>query len=220
MKKIQATYFFEDPGLCKSVFKSVDVPHYYCNRDTVSGVWYTSTLDDYENDCRIRQDVVIEVVDGCRVIALDGNGDFEGKNPFVPFSEFEKELANSFSRQHPELRSYEEMKAKLLSQPDGEAYADPHHCWENWVFALDFGHATERIVSAARWMGVEYHILAIQYTHIPAGFVFTNYRFRPAIQPTGSSSRDLLLYDWQDEDLTAAPFDQNEASRNEGGIRE
>lgn len=58
--------------------------------------------------------MIIEVVAGGRVIALDGNGDFEGKRPFVPFNEFEKSLANSFAGQQPKLRSYEEMKAKLL----------------------------------------------------------------------------------------------------------
>ena len=79
MKKIQVTYFFEDSGFCKDVFKSVDIPHYYYNRDTASGVWYTSTPDYYANDRRIQQDVIIEVVAGGRVIALDGNGDFEGK---------------------------------------------------------------------------------------------------------------------------------------------
>ena len=107
MKKIQVTYFFEDSGFCKDVFKSVDIPHYYYNRDTASGVWYTSTPDYYANDRRIQQDVIIEVVAGGRVIALDGNGDFEGKRPFVPFNEFEKSLANSFAGQQPKLRSYE-----------------------------------------------------------------------------------------------------------------
>ena len=92
--------------------------------------------------------MIIEVVAGGRVIALDGNGDFEGKRPFVPFNEFEKSLANSFAGQQPKLRSYEEMKAKLLSLPGGEAYADPHRYWENWVFNLDFRHVTEQIVGA------------------------------------------------------------------------
>lgn len=49
MKKIQVTYFFEDSDFCKDVFKSVDIPHYYYNRDTASGVWYTSTPDYYAN---------------------------------------------------------------------------------------------------------------------------------------------------------------------------
>ena len=59
-----------------------------------------------------------------------------------------------------------------------------------------------------------FHILAIQYTHIPTGFVFTNYRFRPASLPSGSDSRDLLLYDWQAEDLSAALPDQSGINKN------
>ena len=69
MKKIQVTYFFEDSGFCKDVFKSVDIPHYYYNRDTASGVWYTSTPDYYANDRRIQQDVIIEVVAGGRAVS-------------------------------------------------------------------------------------------------------------------------------------------------------
>ena len=161
-------------------------------KDHMRWIPNTSTPDYYANDRRIQRDVIIEVVAGGRVIALDGNGDFEGKRPFVPFNEFEKSLANSFAGQQPKLRSYEEMKAKLLSLPGGEAYADPHRYWENWVFNLDFRHVTEQIVGAASWMGVEFHILAIQYTHIPTGFVFTNYRFRPASLPSGSDSRPRI----------------------------
>ena len=85
MKSIQVTHYFEDVGLCKDVFQSVSEPHFYCNRDTESGIWHTSYPDLYENDCRVRKDIVIEVISGGQVIALDGNGDFEGKRPFVPF---------------------------------------------------------------------------------------------------------------------------------------
>lgn len=85
MKTIQLTFLFEDTGFCKDVFQSVNQPYYYCNRDTVDGTWYTSTPDDYQNDCRIRKDVIIEIISDGQVIALDGNGDFEGKKPFIPF---------------------------------------------------------------------------------------------------------------------------------------
>ena len=62
MKTIQLTFLFEDTGFCKDVFQSVNQPYYYCNRDTVDGTWYTSTPDDYQNDCRIRKDVIIEII--------------------------------------------------------------------------------------------------------------------------------------------------------------
>lgn len=78
MKRIQLTFLFEDTGFCKDVFRSVSQPHYYCNRDMVDGTWYTSTPDCYENDSRIRKDVIIEVISDGRVIALDGNGDLRG----------------------------------------------------------------------------------------------------------------------------------------------
>ena len=69
MKTIQLTFLFEDTGFCKDVFQSVNQPYYYCNRDTVDGTWYTSTPDDYQNDCRIRKDVIIEIISDGQVIA-------------------------------------------------------------------------------------------------------------------------------------------------------
>ena len=144
MKTIQLTFLFEDTGFCKDVFQSVNQPYYYCNRDTVDGTWYTSTPDDYQNDCRIRKDVIIEIISDGQVIALDGNGDFEGKKPFIPFYTFREQLAQAFLNKHPGVHSYEDMKQKLLFLPSGEPYSDPSSCQDNWIFALDFGNETER----------------------------------------------------------------------------
>lgn len=80
MKKIQVSYLFENAGLCTDVFKSVDSPHRFYNRNTESGIWYTATPTAYENDSRIRQDVIVEVIADGQVIALDGNSDFAGKS--------------------------------------------------------------------------------------------------------------------------------------------
>ena len=199
MKTIQLTFLFEDTGFCKDVFQSVNQPYYYCNRDTVDGTWYTYTPDDYQNDCRIRKDVIIEIISDGQVIALDGNGDFEGKKPFIPFYTFREQLAQAFLNKHPGVHSYEDMKQKLLFLPSGEPYSDPSSCQDNWIFALDFGNETEQVLESADWMGREYHILAVQYTHKPTGFVFTNYRFRAAVLQPNASSHDLLLYDWHED---------------------
>lgn len=88
------------------------------------------------------------------------------------------------------------MMTQLLLKWNG--YSDPSSCQDNWIFALDFGNETEQVLESADWMGREYHILAVQYTHKPTGFVFTNYRFRAAVLPPRASSHDLLLYDWQE----------------------
>lgn len=143
MKTIQLTFLFEDTGFCKDVFRSVSQPYYYCNRDMVDGIWYTSTPDYYENDCRIRKDVMIEIISDGQVIALDGNGDFEGKKPFIPFYSFRERLTQAFLNKHPGLHSYEDMKRKLLFLPGGEPYSNPSSCQDNWIFALDFGNETE-----------------------------------------------------------------------------
>lgn len=50
MKKIQVSYLFENAGLCTDVFKSVDSPHRFYNRNTESGIWHTATPTAYEND--------------------------------------------------------------------------------------------------------------------------------------------------------------------------
>lgn len=199
MKTIQVTPLFEDVGFCKNVFQSVSKPYYYCNRDIVDGTWYTSTPDDFENESRIRKDVVIEVLWNGSVIALDGNGDFSGKKPFVPFCNFHEELIRSFHAEHPSLKDYNAMKQKLLSLPDGEEYTDPSSCQDNWLYHLNFGYEKEQVVGTVSRMDSQYSILAVEYQHKPTGFVFTNYRLRLTKMPPLSASNDLLLYDWQEE---------------------
>ena len=146
--KIQVTHLFEDTGFCKDVFQSVSEPRFYINRDSETGEWYTATPVYYENDSRVRTDVVIEILLDGEAVALDGNADSRG-------------------------------------------------IWENWVYDLDSGRRREQVTENAHWMGQEYYILAVQETHRPTGFVFTNFRLRAANQPAGSASCDLLLYDWQ-----------------------
>ena len=91
------------------------------------------------------------------------------------------------------------MKEKLLSLPGGEAYAGPHGACDNWLYALDFGEETEEAVGKASWLGTEYQVLAVRYTHKPTGFAFWNYRFRRSGKAARTSSYDLLLYDWEEE---------------------
>ena len=165
------------------------------------GTWYTASPagNCCENDCTVRADIIFEVIAGGEVRCLDGNGDFPGKNPFIPFCEFEKELAADALAAHPGLKDYQAMKEKLLSLPGGEAYAGHHSTRDNWLYALNFGEETEEAVGTASWLGTEYHILAVRYTHKPTGFSFRNYRFRRSGKAARTSSHDLLLYDWEEE---------------------
>ena len=90
------------------------------------------------------------------------------------------------------------MKRKLLSLPGWEAYAGPRSCYENWLYALNFGHEREQVVETASWMTREYSILAVQYVHVPTSFPFVNFRFRAPTMAPGTANHDLLLYDWED----------------------
>ena len=63
----------------------------------------------------------------------------------------------------------------------------------NWIFDLNYGHETEQVVGSAWRMDTKYLILAVQYTHKPTGFIFTNYRIRNEELPPLSTSHDLLL---------------------------
>ena len=88
MIKRQISFLFEDPGFCIDVFCTIAEPVRYYNRDTESGAWYSSTPDWNENGSLIREDLIFEVIADGVVCALDGNGNFEGKKPFVPFCQF------------------------------------------------------------------------------------------------------------------------------------
>ena len=84
MIKRQISFLFEDPGFCIDVFCTIAEPVRYYNRDTESGAWYSSTPDWNENGSLIREDLIFEVIADGVVCALDGNGNFEGKKPFLP----------------------------------------------------------------------------------------------------------------------------------------
>lgn len=143
--KIQVTHLFEDTGFCKDVFQSVSEPRFYINRDSETGEWYTATPVYYENDSRVRTDVVIEILSGGEVAALDGNGTFDGKRPFVPFHQFRERVTKLLMDKCPALKGYGTMKEKLLSLPGGERYADSRGIWENWVYDLDSGRRREHL---------------------------------------------------------------------------
>ena len=102
--KIQVTHLFEDTGFCKDVFQSVSEPRFYINRDSETGEWYTATPVYYENDSRVRTDVVIEILLDGEAVALDGNGTFDGKRPFVPFHQFRERVTKLLMDKYPALK--------------------------------------------------------------------------------------------------------------------
>ena len=205
-RRIRVEFYLEDDGLCRDTFRTTEGPERYFNRSMEDGKWHTaSPVGNYcENDCTVREDIIFEIVSRGRVCHLDGNGDFPGKDPFIPFREFEKALAADTLAAHPGLKDHHAMKEKLLSLPGGERYADPHSMRDNWVYALNFGEETEEAIGTEFWLGIEYHVFAARYTHKPTGFVFRNYRFRQKGTAARASSQDLLLYDWEEENTQKA----------------
>lgn len=168
--------------------------------------WYSASPSIFESDCRISPQTIFEVVYQGRLCARDGNGDFEGKIPFVPFFEFERREAIRCSKKLPNLKGYEQMKEKLLSLPGGEQYSLHGACQDNWIYALNFGKETVQVIDTSEWMGQSYELIAVLYTHKPTGFQFTNYCIRPAGIISSSSRHDLLLYDWAEHQAGADSY--------------
>lgn len=168
--------------------------------------WYSASPSIFESDCRISPQTIFEVVYQGRLCARDGNGDFEGKIPFVPFFEFERREAIRCSKKLPNLKGYEQMKEKLLSLPGGEQYSLHGACQDNWIYALNFGKETVQVIDTSEWMGRSYELIAVLYTHKPTGFQFTNYCIRPAGIISSSSRHDLLLYDWAEHQAGADSY--------------
>lgn len=91
MKKIRVKLLFEDEGFCKDTFITVYGSKRYFNRDTESGIWFSSDDLYFENGFPIDEDIIFEIFDEkLECIALDGNGDFDSKKPFVPLCERNK----------------------------------------------------------------------------------------------------------------------------------
>lgn len=119
---IQVTFLMEDRGFCKDVFATVEKPTRYYNRifENYTGevaTWYSASPSIFESDCRISPQTIFEVVYQGRLCARDGNGDFEGKIPFVPFFEFERREAIRCSKKLPNLKGYEQMKENCYPCP-------------------------------------------------------------------------------------------------------
>ena len=208
---IQVTFLMEDRGFCKDVFATVEKPTRYYNRifENYTGevaTWYSATPSIFESDCRISSQTIFEVVYQGRLCARDGNGDFEGKIPFVPLFEFERREAIRCSKKLPNLKGYEQMKEKLLSLPGGEQYSLHGACQDNWIYALNFGKETVQVIDTSEWMGWFYELIAVLYTHKPTGFQFTNYCIRPAGIISSSLRHDLLLYDWAEHQAGADSY--------------
>ena len=161
MIKRQISFLFEDPGFCIDVFCTIAEPVRYYNRDTESGAWYSSTPDWNENGSLIREDLIFEVIADGVVCALDGNGNFEGKKPFVPFCQFRQSLVQSVHTQYPHLQNQEALREKLLSLPDARETVGHGWYWENWLFATDFENPVEEAVDSAEWLNSQFHILAV-----------------------------------------------------------
>ena len=193
---IQVTFLMEDRGFCKDVFATVEKPTRYYNRifENYTGevaTWYSASPSIFESDCRISPQTIFEVVYQGRLCARDGNGDFEGKIPFVPFFEFERREAIRCSKKLPNLKGYEQMKEKLLSLPGGEQYSLHGACQDNWIYALTFGKETVQVIDTSEWMGRSYELIAVLYTHKPTGFQFTNYCIRPAMIFCSMTGRNI-----------------------------
>ena len=208
---IQVTFLMEDRGFCKDVFATVEKPTRYYNRifENYTGevaTWYSASPSIFESDCRISPQTIFEVVYQGRLCAREGNGDFEGKIPFVPFFEFERREAIRCSKKLPNLKGYEQMKEKLLSLPGGEQYSLHGACQDNWIYALNFGKETVQVIDTSEWMGRSYELIAVLYTHKPTEFQFTNYCIRPAGIISSSSRHDLLLYDWAEHQAGADSY--------------
>ena len=195
------TVFYVDLGASSNVADRI-----FENYTGEVATWYSASPPIFESDCRISPQTIFEVVYQGRLCAREGNGDFEGKIPFVPFFEFERREAIRCSKKLPNLKGYEQMKEKLLSLPGGEQYSLHGACQDNWIYALSFGKETVQVIDTSEWMGRSYELIAVLYTHKPTGFQFTNYCIRPAGIISSSSRHDLLLYDWAEHQAGADSY--------------
>ena len=196
--KIQVTHLFEDTGFCKDVFQSVSEPRFYINRDSETGEWYTATPVYYENDSRVRTDVVIEILLDGEAVALDGNGTFDGKRPFVPFHQFRERVTKLLMDKYPALKGYGAMK-EMAAVPAGRReirrFTRVSGRIGSMIWTPDAGGSRSRRMPTG-WDRSTTSSRCRKRTGPPA-LCSQISDSRAANQPAGSASCDLLLYDWQ-----------------------
>lgn len=198
MKHIRVVFFSEDIIHRRDIFRSLDDPEEYFSRSIEDGTWHTAYpgADYCEKGDQFRPNIVFEITFHGKTICLDGNGDFQGKTPFVPFCHFQKALAEEILAVNPHLKDERARKEKLHSLY-GRNHKGSH---EKWDKALYFGK-TEDVIREVSWNGRKYLVVIARCIHRPTGFIFRNYRFREERTQGHTSSHDLFLYDWDEQDM-------------------
>ena len=211
-KIIKIKHHESDSGFCKDTFVTVgDDKKRYFNRCTESGAWYhTSPYGGYfEHSHLVSENIIFQIMNGQKVLAIDGNGDFPNKKPFVTGEERydrAKALFADFLQQNGIIfKDIEAWKQALRSHP---AYQEYKSYDENWLYYESGKAVSIERVATLDVFGDPVDFLAVTYNH-SCGINFTHYCAAFTPQKSyhhllGKPLCDLaylLLYTWEGIEL-------------------
>ena len=205
-KKIKVKFYESDAGFCRDTFVTVgDKKKMYFNRCTEHGLWYHT--DPYggcfEHSHLVAGNIIFEIMENNRAVALDGNGEISGKKPFISERERNREARKLFldhmAAKGIDTYSYEEMKQMLISQP---AYGEYSGYEENWIHHNLVPVSITKVVTADVY-GKTSDFLAVEFVH-SCGVAYISYHvtFNPKKKysltfESRCELHPLLLYTWE-----------------------
>lgn len=121
---IRVRFHADERGFCTTVFKSVDTARFY-NRAEFDG-WYKATSENWENDYRIQDDVVFEVVDSSgNVLFTESNGNL---GAFMSIDKKAQKVSAGYKKKLS-LKPYEKWKRWLLADKSVHGYTGYDDNW-------------------------------------------------------------------------------------------
>lgn len=160
MQTLKIKFMFEDYGLCKQVFKSLNENKYFVR--LYDGTWYHAIKngDLFEPSHLINENQRILVTDGKDLIYFEDSNSNANKEKFPFLKEF---LSGEISKyiEKLSLSDYDDWKDFLIK--DMYKY-DYHDYVDNWLH-FDVSIVSREIIESISYLGKVFNIVKYKYTH-------------------------------------------------------
>ena len=186
MQTLNVKFIFEDYGLCKQVFKSLDRNQYFVR--LYDGAWYHAIKDGvlFEPSHLVDENQEILVTDGKSLIYFNDSNLNENKEKFPFLKEFlSKESSNVIEKLS--LSNYDDWKSFLIEDMYKHDYKD---YIDNWLH-FDVSITSRDVIGDISYLGQILSIVKCNYVHDICKKEWSLYTI---VTPSGYDTEDIIGY--------------------------
>lgn len=137
IRKLQFHHISENGAI---VFESIDMPRKYYNRQfegPATFCWYSSTPNYFENDCRIKDNVILEIVDDKGTVLFTEQNNNEPSPWWKEQEKLLKDMVDKYTDQYCLLdyETYKKIMKGYMADVDYTGYQD-NFLWGEKDFAF------------------------------------------------------------------------------------